>query len=169
MVNEYDMHRMHRVIKITQGQFAKVSWEDYDWLMQWKWFATWNKSIGSFYACRTEYSTGNRRIWMHRALLGLEYGDKRQGDHKNHDTLDNRRDNLRIASPLQNSYNKRLSKRSTSGYKGASLHKATGRWRSYIVVNGKLKSLGYFTTPEEAHAAYCSAAQESYGEFARKS
>lgn len=41
------------------------------------------------------------------------------------------------------------------------------KYRAFISINGKNKHLGMFTTPEAAHAAYCAAALERFGEFAK--
>jgi hypothetical protein len=48
-----------------------------------------------------------------------------------------------------------------------SFFKRDGNWKSRIVVDGKEIWLGYFSTPEAAHAAYCEAAKQYHGEFAR--
>lgn len=87
-------------------------------------------------------------------------------DHINGDGLDNRRANLRPATASQNNANKKISRRNTSGYKGVAWHAASGRWRAYLGVNGKQKSLGYFADPAEAGRAYDTAALAHYGEFA---
>ena len=45
--------------------------------------------------------------------------------------------------------------------------RARGRWRARIKTYGREVELGRFDTKEEAHAAYCRAATEYFGEFAR--
>ncbi len=88
----------YRLIPLTQGQFAKVDPEDYDWLMQWKWCAAWDKKTRSFRAIRSQYRTGRgpECIRMHREIMKAPKGIL--VDHGNHDTLDNRRFNLRKAT-----------------------------------------------------------------------
>lgn len=160
----------YRLIPLTQGQFAKVDAIDYWWISQWKWCAQWSKFSRSYYAMRANVNQdGTRSLCsMHRQILGLERGDKRLGDHINaHDTLDNRRSNLRIATPAQNAHNSRKHSHNTSGYKGVSLDKRKGRWYAHIKAGDVRRRLGYFDTPEAAHAAYCAAARELHGEFAR--
>jgi hypothetical protein len=88
-----------------------------------------------------------------------------QIDHRNNDRTDNRLANLRPASVDQNARNNRIGGRNTTGLKGA--YRKRGKWRSTITVNGKQVSLGTFSTKEEAHAAYCAAAEKYFGEFAR--
>lgn len=90
-------------------------------------------------------------------------------DHRDMDGLNNRWGNLREATKSQNAANSRLSRANTSGFKGASYHQQSGRWRATIMVSGKQKWLGYHDTPEAAHAAYRAALIERSGEFARVS
>lgn len=154
----------YRTIPLSQGQFAIVDAADYEWLNQWKWYAAWRKSIKSFYAARMEKKT--RLVLMHREILGLSKGDKREGDHvESALTLDNRRSNLRVASHAQNSQNKGLQANNKSGFKGVSWAKRQKKWTAHIGANGKHKNLGYFADPEEAHDAYCAAAKALHGEF----
>lgn len=84
-------------------------------------------------------------------------------DHRDVNGLNNAWGNLRLATTHQNHGNQGAAKRNTSGFKGVSFHKLRGRWRATIAN----KHLGLFDTPEEAHAAYCEAAQEYFGRFAR--
>ncbi len=82
------------LISLSRGQVTLVDDADYDWLMQRKWCAVWSTSIRCFYAvCSVE----SKALYMHRYILGLEFGDPRFGDHiEPSQTLDNRRSNLRI-------------------------------------------------------------------------
>lgn len=87
-------------------------------------------------------------------------------DHKDTDATNNRFENLRLSTQVQNSGNSRLSRRNTSGFKGVSWCKSKGKWEAYIGSGGgKIKHLGRFNRPEDAHAAYCDAAKEKFGEF----
>jgi hypothetical protein len=159
----------YREIPLTQGQVAKVSPEDFVLLSQWKWHAYWNANTRSFYAVRKLPRTPDTprvQVWMHRQVLGLEYGDRRQGDHHNHDTLDNQRHNLRVATRQQQQANIRTQKNNQWGLKGVSYERRTGRWTSSIMHARKVIHLGTFATAELAHAAYCKAASELKGEFA---
>lgn len=88
-------------------------------------------------------------------------------DHRDCDRTNNRWANLRIASQSQNSANAPLSKRNTSGFKGAHFDRSRGRWAAHICVQRKQKHLGYFDTAEDAHAAYVAAAKRHFGEYAR--
>lgn len=156
----------YRTIPLSQGQFAIVDVEDYEWLNQWKWTAWWSSKTRSFYAVRNEYITRKnvKRIIMSRQILNCPKG--MIADHKNHDTLNNRRYNLRIATTSQNTCNSGKRRNNTSGFKGVMLHPATGKWRARIKKNYKTIDLGCFKTPEEAHEAYKLAAKDLHGEFA---
>lgn len=154
---------MSSIIKCLDGTDVMVDDEDYLSLVSYDW------RIDSYgYAFRNEYGkyTGTRIVLMHRAILGLEFGDPRLGDHRNGIRTDNRRLNLRACTPAQNSQNSKLSKRNTSGYKGVQWMKAKKKWQAKICANRKQKHLGLFDTAEAAHAAYCAAARELHGEFA---
>lgn len=88
-------------------------------------------------------------------------------DHRDGNSLNNRRANLRLATHAQNQHNRKAYATNTSGYKGVSYYRPTGKWVARIELKGKCKGLGYFFTPEAAHAAYIAAAKELHGEFAR--
>lgn len=103
---------------------------------------------------------------MHRQILGLEHGDTRKGDHRDGDTLNNQRRNLRIATVAQNSQNKKK-QRSKSGMKGVWFDRARGTWRASLETKGKTVYLGHHRTAALAHQAYCDGAQRVFGEFAR--
>jgi hypothetical protein len=91
-----------------------------------------------------------RHISLHRALLGLQWGDKRQGDHVNRDRLDCRRGNLRVVSFSGNRQNRTSNKGSTSRYRGVSWAAAHGKWRAAASVDGRDYHLGLFHSEEEA-------------------
>lgn len=151
----------YRFIPLTQDQLAIVDYSDYEHLSEFDWRALWNEHTNSFYAVR---SIGRQAIYMHRQILGC--GPKEQGDHENHDTLDNRRKNLRIATHNQNEWNKGLRKNNSSGYKGVSWSKHKRKWEAQIWFNGKGIYLGRFPTAEQAARAYDEAANKLHVEFA---
>jgi hypothetical protein len=156
---------MVKLIPLTQGQFAIVDETDFEWLSQWKWQALWSRSSKSFYARRSASFQGEQKvIYMAREILGNPIG--LQVDHSNHDTLDNRRSNLRAATVSQNQFNRGLSARSTSGHKGVTWSKRRSRWISRIELNGHRRYLGMFSDLSAAATAYRDAASAAAGEFA---
>jgi len=107
----------------------------------------------------------HRLAWMH-----VHGGwPAEEVDHKNGKRSDNRIDNLRIATRVDQMANLSVPKSNTSGFKGVSRDKTGRRWRANIIIGGKQKHLGIFDTPELAHEAYAAAAISKSGEFARLS
>ena len=153
-----------RLIPLTKGQFSIVDDEDFERFGCFKWIASFNRATKSFYAIRSFQVGGvKKQIILHRAILGLT-DPKVFGDHKNHDTLDNRKSNLRSVTQQQNNSNKRgPSVKNKCGIRGVSLKE--GRWRSHIRVNGKGIHLGTFHKIEDAAAAYAAANKKYFGEF----
>ncbi len=105
------------------------------------------------------------RIYMHRSLSGEPEGV--HVDHHDQDSLNNRRDNLRVASASQNGCNRPKQADNTTGFKGVKHDKRYGIWTAHIKINKKSKHLGTFKSPEEAARAYDAKALELFGEFAR--
>lgn len=159
-----------KVILLTKGQVAKVDDSDFEVLSQWEWYANWNHTDQKWHACRAVLLPSGKQIKvrMHRQIMGLEYKDGRLVDHRNFDTLDNQRENLRAATRTQNSHNRGMSKKNTTGFRGVSRAKRRGktRWVAQIKVDGKTRHLGYFSTPELAYERYREEALRLRGEFA---
>jgi HNH endonuclease/AP2 domain len=103
------------------------------------------------------------RLWVRGKWPETGY----EVDHINLDKADNRFANLRHVTPSQNRTNRQRYSSNTSGKKGACFHKRLGKWQSRITHNGTHHHLGYFDSPESAHAAYSAAAAELHGRFAR--
>jgi hypothetical protein len=90
-------------------------------------------------------------------------------DHVDGDGTNNRMSNLRLASNSQNMANRRKNVNTTSPYKGVCLvkKKQARPWLARIQKDKKRIELGYFSTAEEAFAAYQQAALTRFGEYAR--
>ena len=156
-------------ILLINGDFTLVDDADYDWLNQY----VWHSSGGGGYIqndlsiseeCAVPLSPIS---YMHRLILGLEHGDLREGDHINHNILDNQRHNLRICTHAENQHNRSLTKRHTSSrFKGVTWNKHAKKWRARIRVDSIGKFLGYFSKEKYAAQAYNLAAKRYFGEFA---
>lgn len=83
-------------------------------------------------------------------------------DHIDRNPLNNRWENLRLATQSEQNMNRGVDR---PGLTGASFHKHSRLWQAYIKAGGKRITLGYFKTAEEAHAAYLKAAKELHGIF----
>jgi hypothetical protein len=159
-------------IPLSKGKVSTIDDIDAD-LADHKWYAQ-KKGVGiASYAVRTiyPYRKGEpRREVLHRVImervLGRPLSRKEQVDHIDGDGLNNARSNLRLATGSQNCHNIGLRRNNKTGYKGVSLY-VNGRYHASIMVNGKVTSLGYHSSAEEASEAYQRAARELVGEFAR--
>ena len=83
-------------------------------------------------------------------------------DHINGNKVDNRLQNLRLATNHQNQQNRPAPKNSSSGYRGVNWHKQMNKWMARICHNKQRKIIGYFDTPEDAYAAYKLEAQKLF-------
>lgn len=156
----------YRTIPLTQGQVTKVSASAYTKLSLFSWCASRQKE-GRYVAVRRQSKEPDGYIYMHRQIMDLEYGDSRQVDHINGDSLDNRQENLRIATMSQNGMNRTKQRNNSSGYKGVSWNSKNRKWIAQIVASGKYYYLGCFGTAELAYEAYCFAAARLHERFAR--
>jgi len=153
-------------ILLTQGQVALVDDEDYDKLNMHKWYAHWIPNTRSFRAQRNSSSKNgeSKIIRMHRIVMDAQPGQ--QVDHRNHNTLDNRRENLRLCTASENQHNLRPHTIRSSVFKGVNWDKPTHKWKARIQLNGHQYHLGRFADETKAACAYDSAARKLFGEFA---
>jgi len=146
-----------RFIPLTKGRFAIVDAADYDWLNQYKWCAS--ASRNRFFARSAVKGKG---IWMHRLIMNPPAG--MVVDHIDGNSLNNKRENLRICTARQNSYN-RKGYGTASKYKGVHWNKSTKRWVAVIKHYGVSIFLGSFNSEINAAKAYDKKAKELFGEF----
>lgn len=159
-------------IPLANGGAALVDDEDFERLNVYRWKLHTSPS-GKEYAVRNRLARERGMsvfLRMHQMVIG-----GRGVDHRNGNTLDNRRSNLRIATDAQNQQNRRTIT-NKHGFKGVAYHGYTQNngkrwirrkpWKAEIQVDQKRIHLGHFLSAEEAAAAYDRAAVLQFGEFA---
>jgi hypothetical protein len=149
-------------VKLTRGKFAFIDAEDMRLVIPYVWFASENHAAGGFYAVRSV--GGDERAYMHRELMGVADPAIRV-DHRNLDSLDNRRLNLRTCTHSEKQWRYPKPRTNTSGIKGVSA--IDGKWVAFISVHGKVINLGRFEKIEEAAEAYKAASLRYHGAFGR--
>jgi hypothetical protein len=158
----------YRRIPLGEGKYTIVDPQDFYRFNIFNWCL---KDHGSnIYAARLAAAPQKRMrikiISLHREIMGHPEG--LFVDHKNGDGLDNRRDNLRLATREQNMCNRRKTKSKTSSrFTGVSFNKRIGRWSAYVGHCRKNIFLGYFDDEITAARTHDAAAKKYHGEFAR--
>ena len=132
---------------------TKIDLEDVDLVKNYKWCLQ-----GKEFNYVMNYKLG----LLHRYIMNPS--DDMVVDHINHDTLDNRKNNLRVCTKKENSWNSTIQINSPSKYLG--VKERNNMWEAQIIVNGKTIILGRFNTEEEAIRARLNAESEYYGEYA---
>lgn len=126
----------------------------------------WNENSEGY----ARSSNGNKKVYAHRIVLNVgDYNSNNPVDHINGNTLDNRKQNLRLVTVRQNVLNTSIRKDNTSGVTGVCWDKRKQKWSSRIYDNGKQIYLGYFNSFEDAVKARKEAEQIYYGEYCRNS
>jgi hypothetical protein len=158
----YDFRRIY----LGDGEWTIVDVDIYYRLGNLKWYLKGNRGT-KFYAVRSvKIGIGRTKMLsLHREIMNQPKGVL--VDHKNNCSLDNRRANLRLATPSQNAQNAPKRKNTSSRFIGISFDKRRKKWRASISYKGKRIWLGYFDNEIDAALAYDAAARKYYGEFAR--
>jgi hypothetical protein len=153
-------------IPLTQGNVAIVDDAVVALLMQNRWIAARDHRRQQWYAQANVYRQDGVRttISMHRLLMGNPPG--KMVDHRNGNGLDNRRQNLRVSTPSENSRNMLNCKSHSSRFKGVSWHSGKQKWTAQIMVDRRLIHLGTYADEVAAARVYNEAALRHFGEFA---
>lgn len=150
IIIESKRHGRHEVL---------VDDEDYQNVSQWKWCVSVRPP--NVYALRTD-KKAHRVIRMHRQILGI-VDPKVITDHKDHNGLNNKRENLRVVTKYLNNTNQRNKGSASSKYVGVSFVKRLNNWGACIVKNNTTFYIGTFKTETEAAIAYNQKAMELHG------
>lgn len=169
VINQLKQYGYVSSIDLGNGYSAVIDSIDFPLVSKKRWRASVPRKGKYIYAeCIIRKGSKLKHAYLHRFLLGVEDRFK-YVDHINHDTLDNRRCNLRIVTPAQNSWNRLNVQKVNKLPKGVDYQwqvKGERKWRSRIMKNGKRKLIGYFDTPESASKAYIKESKIMHGEYA---
>jgi hypothetical protein len=141
-------------IPLTRGMFALIDDDDFIKINQIKWYVSGSNNL---YA---EGYVNGKQLLMHRFIMKPKQGV--QIDHKNRNSLDNRKSNLRFSNKSQNAHNAKLQRNNKIGFKGIAVTKNT--YWARIKVKGKILYLGSCTTKREAAILYDNALVKFFGE-----
>lgn len=142
-------------------------------------YFTWlvsRRGVSAGSVAGTKEKNGYRKIMLDRRFYGSHrlawlfiYGEWPNGiiDHIDGNPSNNSASNLRLSNTSLNAANKKISISNTSGFKGVSFVKSTGKWYASIKVNGKSIGLGHYDDPKIAHDIYMKSARSHFGEYAR--
>lgn len=161
---------METVSRVIDGFEFTVDKCDEDLLFGYPWHRLRNKRSNNYGYAYWSYADkqkgGTSHIFLHRLIINrmVDHQDFERVDHKDLDTTNNRRSNLRIADRYQNGINREIFHNNTSGYKG--VHFSNGCYHARIIFQGDRKYLGAFTTALEAGYAYNKAALHYFGSYA---
>lgn len=150
---------MTKEIPLSQGKIALVDDEDYERVVQLKWY------YDGRYVSNCDNKRG-RGVRLHRFIMNAPAGV--DVDHRDLNKLNCQKSNLRLATRQQNTQSqpKRRINNGTSRFKGVSYERRRGWWVAQICLDYKTKYLGSFHNEEEAARAYDRAARQYFGEFA---
>jgi len=125
------------------------------------------KEYGWSYNRQRDYIFMNQKPQTHLSRFLMDCPAGLEVDHINHNRLDNRRCNLRIATRRENCANTRPTVNCSSGYKGVSFCKQTKKWRAFVTPDGRATTtIGRYDTAEEAALVRDQAVFQLHGEFA---
>ncbi|HEY7824779.1 MAG TPA: HNH endonuclease [Acidimicrobiia bacterium] len=149
------------VVELTRGRSAIIDAADAEEVGRYNWHVV----IDGHRAYARSTLGGSTLTGLHSFLMVPP--DGMVVDHIDHDGLNNRRNNLRLVTPHQNSMNQRPNRGTSSKHRGVTRRtEGSGGWVAQIQVDGKNNYLGYFHSERDAALAYDEAAREAFGEYA---
>ena len=131
--NKYILFSQFGVLQISQDKYILFDRDDYEKISQYRWHSGGSENNYAYTRVNGKHTSLQRFL--------TDCPDGLVVDHINHDTYDNRKENLRICTPKENSHN-----RSKQG----GVHRHRDKWKATISINGKRTYLGVYNTYEEA-------------------
>ena len=117
-----------------------------------KWHAYYSPGMKSYYCRSNTHGIKNSTIHLHRYLLDLN-NKSEVVDHQNHDTLDNRRSNLKPMIHYENLQNRTRRKESYTGIRNVTWDDVQKKYRVRIGLKGKRIYIGRFEDIKDAEKA----------------
>lgn len=131
-----------------------VEASDADRVAEHLWFAKKVRSVEHDYFVISTRIAG-KGVLLSRFLLGMNPGERLIADHRNRNTLDHRRLNLRPVNTRSSVLNRRLPKnKRTSVYRGVAWNTRVRKWMAFISIRGHNVLLEYFDSEEAAARMY---------------
>jgi hypothetical protein len=143
-----------------------IDGEDSEKINKYRWHYNASQTGGPYFRGWIKTEFGKRiHVYLHRYIVNAP--PDKHVDHINCNTLDNRKENLRLCLQIENMHNCKKSKANSTGYKGVTYNKRERKYKAQICINWHHVSLGTYSDPREAYEAYCKAALKYHGEYAR--
>lgn len=169
--NKYDLTGEYGVGYTNNGNVFLFDIEDYDKIKNFYWYKDSNGYILGKPIGLEDSNLYKNGVFLHRYVLNV-IDPKLRVDHINilrddgiDNTVDNRKNNLRICEHKENLRNRGRQKNNTSGYKGVYWNKQCNKWNAQIHKDGKHYSLGNFSNIEDAVKARRDKELELFGDF----
>jgi hypothetical protein len=159
--NEYDLSGNYGICYMRTG-FFYFDLEKYDKIKDYY----WSIHLNGYVATARSYKNKSRKTYLHRLLFDLTKGNKIVVDHIDHNVLDNRTCNIRLASHMENCRNTKLAKNNKSGIIGVFFVNKEKMWYAKIKVNYKDITLGKSKNIEDVIPLRLQAEKLYFGEFA---
>jgi len=147
--NKYNLENNYGIGYFENGDEFYFDKEDYDLIKNYSWSEL--NVRGTKYACtKRKYNGKPTSILMHRLVMGVLDNPDVEVDHIKHNTLDNRKSQLRIGTKWDNNLNHDLFVTNKSGCSGVQWDKKNNKWYATISYGGEHYWLGYYINKEDA-------------------
>ena len=157
--NTFDLSKDYGIGYTIKGEKYLFDKEDYELIKNYCWYMNDNGYLVAHVV------NSGKHIRLHRLIMNCISDSSILIDHINHNTLDNRKNNLRMVAYQQNAMNTRRKDSNISGTTGVSWDKEKKKWCATITYNYKTIFLGYYSDFDKAVRSRKQAEQKYFGEF----